>query len=203
MHLNQKCGSYGCALSSACFWSSEGVIAWLLKHGARVRTKDHAGRRPIHFAAYRNTSIFSQICEAGGDVAARDKVGRSVLHIAVQSGSAALVKRILEKDPSLLHARDKDNWAPLHYAVRGCPHSARWVREPIDSQTEIVKLLLDDEFTEEDDYMEDYESTDEDEPMEEDGEDDDESMEEDVEYDEDHSMEDDSDTDDSDPEDEL
>lgn len=144
MHLNQKCGSYGCALSSACFWSSEGVIGWLLKHGARVRTKDHAGRRPIHFAAYRNTSIFSQICEAGGDITARDKMGRSVLHIAVQSGSAALVKLILEKDPSLLHARDKDNWAPLHYAVRGCWHFATRVREPIDSQTDIVKLLLDD-----------------------------------------------------------
>lgn len=144
MHLNQKCGSYGCALSSACFWSSKGVIGWLIKHGSRVRTKDHAGRRPIHFAAYRNTSIFNQICEAGGDITARDKMGRSVLHIAVQSGSAALVKLILEKDPSLLHARDKDNWAPLHYAVRGCWHSARRVREPIDSQTDIVKLLLDD-----------------------------------------------------------
>ncbi|KAF4537790.1 Ankyrin repeat protein [Lasiodiplodia theobromae] len=204
MHLNQKCGSYGCALSSACFWSSEGVIGWLLKHGARVRTKDHAGRRPIHFAAYRNTSIFSQICEAGGDITARDKIGRdnwAPLHYAL-----LLDDDICSARDFKVRGHEDENWSILRLAwYHGAKAEIRRMLETSlkKQQGRHYWDTIGPEFTEEEDYMEEDESTNEDEPMGEDGEDDDESMEEDVEYDEDHSMEDDSDTDDSGSEDEL
>lgn len=143
--LNKICGAYGCALSSACFWSSENIVKWLLEKGASVQTKDDVDRYPIHFAAYRDVSIFRQILYAGGDMAVRDKINRTVLHVAVQSGSATFVKYVLEKDRSLLRSRDKDNWAPLHYAVRGC---SNWRHDQTHSRDEedIVNLLFDEEI---------------------------------------------------------
>lgn len=49
---------------------------------------------------------------------------------AVKSGDAAKVRSLLALDPGLVHARDKDQSTPLHYAA--------WKDQP-----EVVELLLD------------------------------------------------------------
>lgn len=134
---------YGCALNVACFARETSTIKWLLREQANVDIGDHAGRRPIHFAAYRDVPIFEAIYGSGADLNVRDKMGRTVLHVAVQSGSYDLVKHVLDKNRSLLKAPDNDGWTPLHYAVRGM-HCWRFSNfYGPDSEEAVVELLLD------------------------------------------------------------
>lgn len=144
LDINGKCEPYGCAIGAACFRREESVVDWFLDQHANLVVEDYAGRRPIHFVAYRSVELFDKIHVDGTDFSSRDKMGRSVLHIAVQSASHDLVRHVLLKDPSLLNALDCDGWTPLHYAVRGMRHyrdQEVWCSD--DHGVEVVKLLLD------------------------------------------------------------
>lgn len=117
--LNERHGLYGCPLNVACLWRRKSTVEWLLREQAKVHIEDNAGRYPIHFAAYRDISISNLIRSNGADLTVRDKMGRTILHVAVQSGSYRQVKHVLDCNPSFLDAIDNDGWTPLHYAVRG------------------------------------------------------------------------------------
>lgn len=142
--LDQVCGLFGSTLSAACFSSTENVVAWLLSNGAKTNAKDGYGRYPIHFAAYRDEPMFRMLCNAGADIEARDKTGRTVLHTAAQSGSYNLVKSILKQNKSLLTSKDDDKWIPLHYAIRGFDNHFQPRRAALDPQHQIVQLLIDE-----------------------------------------------------------
>lgn len=140
--LNERCGRYGCALNTACFWREKGAVDWLLSEQVSVHTGDNAGRYPIHFAAYRNISIFDRIRDNGANLKVRDKMGRTILHIATQSGSYDLVKHVLDINPYLLNVQDNDGWTPLHYAARGIYYFNVSRTDCPDPDEEIVNLLL-------------------------------------------------------------
>jgi ankyrin repeat protein len=150
LNLNEVSGMYGYPLGAACFCNTKEVVGWLLKKGASIRTKDGANRYPIHFAAYRNVSIFQHLCDHGADLAVRDKQGRTTLHIAVQSGSPDLVEFILRKAKHLLKDRDKDNWTPLHYALRSCS-TVKYSDLP-DRRYDIVEMILDEDICARNDF---------------------------------------------------
>jgi len=140
IHLNQVCGMYGSALGAACYCNTEKVVTWLLSNNVARDIRDVSGRYPIHFAAYRNVSIFGLLYRSGFDISVRDNVGRTVLHMAVQSGSCDLIQFILKQDRSFLTIRDHDGWMPLHYALRGVENYDK--EEESDPQQEIVQLLI-------------------------------------------------------------
>ncbi|KAJ4286235.1 hypothetical protein N0V90_013269 [Kalmusia sp. IMI 367209] len=146
-NINQICSLFGSALSAACYCNNENVVTWLLSNGAKTSVRDDWDRYPIHFAACRDESLFRLLCNAGADIEVRDKIGKTVLHMAAQSGSYDLVKMILQQNKSLLKVQDHDGWTPLHYALRGM----KIYRESgPDPQHKIVQLLiseLEDEST--------------------------------------------------------
>jgi ankyrin repeat protein len=150
LKLNQVAGRFGYPLGAACYCGTKKVIDWLLERGASTGTADATQRYPLHFAAYRDKFIFQQLCDHGADLGVRDHMGRTVLHVAVQSSSPDLVKYIVSKAKYLRKARDKDNWTPLHYALRGC--SRGWNSTVPDKQQEIVELLLSEDACDDSDF---------------------------------------------------
>eukprot|EP01041_Mallomonas_annulata_P003566 gene3566-7092_t len=89
--------------------------------------------------------------------------GQTDLHSAAAEGDLGQVKRILQKDSKLLHARDRNHWQPLHEAARsghvevvkflvkeGADLSARtsqggtalwWARRLLESGDEVITFL--------------------------------------------------------------
>jgi hypothetical protein len=88
---------------------------------------------------------FKLIHDAGADLGARDKTGRSVLHWAAQGGSAELVDYVLQllgdNEEFDVDDRDNDGWTALCWAARGCGSEFRGATP--GAQFEVVKLLLD------------------------------------------------------------
>jgi ankyrin repeat protein len=67
-------------------------VQLLLKHKARVDTRDAHGRSALHAAARAgHPGIVDALLEAGADARARDGEGRTPLHDAAEGGNAAVV----------------------------------------------------------------------------------------------------------------
>lgn len=118
--VNRIGGDYGCILGMACYYGSAETVDLVLSAKADVNLQGPLGRRPVHFAAYSTVENLHRLKEAEANLDVRDKMGRTILHCAVQGGNIDLVKYVLRVTKSLLDATDDDGWTPLHYAARGC-----------------------------------------------------------------------------------
>lgn len=74
------------------------VVALLLKHGANPNATETAlNTTPLHWASYKgHITIIEMLLQAGADVNARDKVGRSPLDMAADGGQTAVIKFLTE-----------------------------------------------------------------------------------------------------------
>ncbi len=113
----------------------------LVKHGADVNACLDNGETPLHAAASHaelspedwaalgaadalqldhgpegRLAVGLSLVAAGATIDARDAEGRSPLHKAIDSGSAAFAQMMIEKGADI-DAQDADGWAPLHYAA--------------------------------------------------------------------------------------
>jgi ankyrin repeat protein len=134
-------GKFGCAINTACGWSTSDMVKLMLEKGAKVDVADSLGRMAVHYAAKEGLEYFQPVLDAGADVEVKDKMGRTLLHWAVAGGLVDVVERVLSLSRRLLDQPDVDGWTPLLWAVK--KQCDRRVPAPSNSQEEIVKLLLD------------------------------------------------------------
>jgi hypothetical protein len=85
-----------------------------------LREEDILGRRPIHFALYKELELVEYLCAKGADIFDLDLMERNALHFAVASGRLDVVKYTLDINPDFVHAGDCDGWTPTFWAVREC-----------------------------------------------------------------------------------
>lgn len=103
------------------------------------------GRMPIHLAALNGMRNFEVILENGGDINAKDKMGRTALHFAAQLGHRQVVEKIISlvSDKTAIDAPDIDGWTPLCWAAR---RPSSWLDGVYASespqQKEVITLLL-------------------------------------------------------------
>ena len=93
-----------------------------LEAGADVDFRTfEVGYTPLHLAAQSDVSsaIITALIDAGAKVDARQRTGRTPLHLAVGHTSylkTAIVRALL-MGGAQVNARDEDGWTPLHLAV--------------------------------------------------------------------------------------
>ena len=97
---------------------SHARLALLLKRGAgvlRIDSRDQSGRTVLHYAAAAgNYSALCLLVDSGADVAARDPMGATALHLGVLSPHS--VEFALGKGISA-NATDKLRRTPMHYLL--------------------------------------------------------------------------------------
>lgn len=138
------------------------VVARLISMGAEIETDSGYQRlRALHLAAGRRYSdIAKMFLEAGADIEANSKYGRTAQHHAAYSNDAPLTKYLLDAGANT-QARGKHEESPLHIcAMGGILETAKVLLEanadieakaegatPVqiayyEDQTEMVRFLL-------------------------------------------------------------
>jgi len=89
------------SLAFSFHFSSQGVAALLLKHGAAANVTTVAGFTPLHFAAMGgHYYTLAVLLQHGASKSARDNNGDTALHWAAKGGPADLVTTTREKRES-------------------------------------------------------------------------------------------------------
>ncbi|KAL7942120.1 ankyrin repeat-containing domain protein [Trichoderma barbatum] len=138
-------GFVGTALHAAAYAATPITIKTLLDKGAIVDILDPMGHVPIHAAAFHGIDNFDAILEAGGDIKARDSMGRAALHWAVQPGRLQVVEKIISllPDKQAIDEPDIDGWTPLCWAARG---PGNWLDQEHAGEPQehikVMKILL-------------------------------------------------------------
>ena len=115
------------------------MVVNLLRNGARAEARDACGRGALHYAAVRgivpNEAVIWTIKMGLLDVQARDRLGRTILHIAAENNHGEFVKFLLDRQeiPSIwkesprgLTVCDMFGMNPLHVAVaRKCEDACK------------------------------------------------------------------------------
>lgn len=133
-------GRYGCALNTACEWSTPEMVTLILEKDAKVDVEDRMGRVAVHFAAAKSLENFQKILDAGADVEVRDKMGRTALHWATIGGLIDVIERVLSLSRGNVDQADIDGWTPLLWGAMGC---GTYTPATSYRQEEVIKLLLD------------------------------------------------------------
>jgi ankyrin repeat protein len=99
---------------------NEHAVKKLLKAGAKPNTNQPDGRTPIYFAIEINWDQLADTLVPTADPSRMLVDGRSLLHVAAESGSLVWVTALLKSHEDwLIDAKDANGWTPLHYAVDG------------------------------------------------------------------------------------
>lgn len=131
-------GSLGSALSAAAFRGSPELLSLLLDRGASTNVFDKIDRMPIHFST-RDYDRFQLVLKAGGNIKAKDKMGRTVLHWAAMGGQPRVIEYILaELGSTIVDEPDLDGWTSLMWAARAY---YRDTDSSLDHE-ELVRVLL-------------------------------------------------------------
>ncbi|KAK6513281.1 hypothetical protein TWF506_009440 [Arthrobotrys conoides] len=106
------------------------VIKLLLKAGARTDLMDDSGATPLSYAKWRRYDDVLDLFSGKGITAdSKDDIKKALIS-AVQKGSEAVVKQLLETEESNPNFTVGNGWTPLSYAIEG-------------RNVTIVQLLLD------------------------------------------------------------
>ena len=92
---------------------------WLLHHGADPRANDSDGFLPMHYAASEgHLKAFRVLVEEGlCDIGIPNFQGETVLHCAVSSSHAEIVKYILRRAPEMALKPDADGKRPIDHGI--------------------------------------------------------------------------------------
>ncbi|XP_041350747.1 ankyrin repeat domain-containing protein 7-like [Gigantopelta aegis] len=87
---------------------------YLIKHGAKVGTKDTHGKTPLFYAASnKNDRLGQTLLAAGADPFVKNQNGVSILGIAIQTGAIGTAKKIIEEFDTVLNEVDGTGCPPL------------------------------------------------------------------------------------------
>ncbi|KAF2749094.1 ankyrin [Sporormia fimetaria CBS 119925] len=106
------------ALHTAIETGNEAVVVQLVTAGADVNATQDDGRTPIFVAVENRWELLAAFLSELADPHQFLPDGRSLLHVAAETGSFVWVAELLQchKEP-LLNSQDKNGWTALHYAV--------------------------------------------------------------------------------------
>jgi hypothetical protein len=107
-------------LATACLLTDIGIVKRLVELKVDINEEDILGRRPIHFALYKELELVEYLCANGTDIFDLDLMERNALHFAVASSRLDVVKYTLDLNPDFVHAADCDGWTPIFWTVREC-----------------------------------------------------------------------------------
>ncbi|EJT73019.1 hypothetical protein GGTG_09870 [Gaeumannomyces tritici R3-111a-1] len=120
-----KASVFRTPFGEACRSGSIGAVRLFLEHEDDIHEMDPTKQPSWYNLGIREhdaIEVFDTLCAVGGPAfqyeAARDILGRTILHMAAFGGHHELAKRLLELAPGLLSVPDKNGWSPLHWAVR-------------------------------------------------------------------------------------
>jgi ankyrin repeat protein len=84
-------------LMGAAQWRHEGVVRFLLEHGANVHTlEEYEGRNALMYASISGSPKCVQLLlEAGNDVNMKDKYGMTALMMAATTGEMEIVRHLV------------------------------------------------------------------------------------------------------------
>ncbi|TGO61908.1 hypothetical protein BELL_1139g00010 [Botrytis elliptica] len=135
---------WGSVVGVASMFMKPKIVSLLLEKGASIHTQDFCGRLPIHLAAIHGGENLDIVIEAGGDVTAKDKLGRTALHYACQAGRSSSVKKLLDLvGEETANETDIDGWTPLHWAVRGTGNMIEeWRAGEAANEIETIRILI-------------------------------------------------------------
>jgi ankyrin repeat protein len=111
---------WGSNLATACLLTDIEIVKRLVELKVEINEEDILGRRPIHFALYKELKLVEYLCVNGADIFDLDLMERNALHFAVASGRLDVVKYTIDINPDFVHAGDCDGWTPIFWAVREC-----------------------------------------------------------------------------------
>ena len=109
------------ALHTACTEGSMEITKYLIeKFPYLMDTTDSEGYTPLLNSVSRGRiDIFKLLIKHGADSNAKEKHGRTILHLAYLSGKKKLAFYILKHFRDLLYTRDNDEMEVIHYAALG------------------------------------------------------------------------------------
>ncbi|KAG6365606.1 hypothetical protein INS49_007217 [Diaporthe citri] len=149
-------GSFGeTILTLACFRASISTVSCLVELGAVVTTPDIVGCVPVFAACLSPDSrqgLVQMLLSWGADLATevRDKMGRTILHYAALGGDLSLVEWLIEKEPSLITAKDADGWSAIHWTLKppyirsaGSDDADSSMAPSEEAKVAIIRLLVD------------------------------------------------------------
>ncbi|TVY20585.1 Ankyrin-2 [Lachnellula arida] len=117
-------------LHQAAEHESTNAILLLLTLGVEVDARDVLGLTPLHYAAAKKTSdehTMSLLLSNGASTAIRDRIGRTVWHIAAENDNAVGLKTLIRMDDSKQESRflpDENGVIPLFTAAIELHNSA-------------------------------------------------------------------------------
>ena len=120
------------------------IIQWLLSLGADVSAADEDGFTPLHGAVMENLATAKLLYEAGADINARSKTGRTLLYEAAVSGKSQITRWLLSLGADVL-AADENGFTPLHGAVTKDLATAKLLHEAgadINARSKTGRTLL-------------------------------------------------------------
>lgn len=115
----------------------EGVVRWLLEHGADVQACDNQGYSAVHVV--RNKSIMSLLLQFGANMNARNKRGETCLHIAMSGSTCKWLDYLLQHGADA-NLRSETYGTPLQHAIacnRYAGNVPRLIRALCDSGADI------------------------------------------------------------------
>ncbi|NIZ61738.1 hypothetical protein DL239_12230 [Sedimentitalea sp. CY04] len=114
-------------LCQASFYQTATVdtVQQMLDQGALVTATDSAGKTPLHWVAQASPDIVDVLIAAGGDVNAKDDLGRSAFHFTSATASPEIVTLFIQAGADV-NGRTASDWTPLHGAAKfGSPENIR------------------------------------------------------------------------------
>ena len=129
------------------------IVRELLANGADVRSKNHRGAEPLHYAVdgipgslywdpIAQAATVTCLLESGADPNAIDKSGVAPLHRAVRTRCATAVKALLDGGADAL-VKNKKGSTPLVLATHNTGRGGTGTLEAKEQQAEILRLLRD------------------------------------------------------------
>lgn len=96
----------------------EDAVVQLVTAGADVNSIQPDGRTPIFVAVENRWDLLAQFLSEIADPTLSLSDGRSLLHVAAESGSLTWTTALLKiYEDKLIDALDRNKWTPLHYAI--------------------------------------------------------------------------------------
>jgi ankyrin repeat protein len=92
------------------------IVEWLLSLEVKIQDQTNSGLTPLHAAVTKDLTAAKVLYEAGADIMARSKSGRSVLFEASASGQAKIVEWLLSLGAKVQDQNDYGS-TPLHGVV--------------------------------------------------------------------------------------
>lgn len=118
------------------------VALELLLRKAEPNMTDNVQQTPLHKAVLgEGIEVLKVLVEYGGcDITLGDEVQCSPLLLAAEYGKVEAASFLLDKDPSLVFARNQCDWTALHLAANGL-EERRAPKKPVKYQT-VLSLLI-------------------------------------------------------------